>query len=1007
MTRLEKLEQNIKTLQRDLKCCKREEVICLNTATPAFTPVDPFNPTTDEVQAWVEANLTTCQQNGGTHISYFLPAYNEDTEINLEVTVDPLAETIITSFIVNGDELIVDPITVIDSDPLFVYTDELLLLFAAWLLLHPEVEATFDDTDLVNGNITITDIFSDLTITIGYTYDGDPLETTDTVLMTEAVGTCEDPLFVWVLSQDGNITRVEYFSEAFIVDRFNDNIIGTDVYNPALPLTNWTAPAAPTLGNTATVKFSDGTIVTYTYNGVTWVVDFTDEWFEERICLNTSVPALVPADPSLPTFAEVQAWAVANLTIKQRQNGTNLVWFITGDGGDCDNPDYTWTLNKGSQLVSRNQNTIITVPDYTTLRSITKYNHDVINVADWTYTGPDGNDYTTLGGVFRKTTGKTENGGTVIESADGIIWERDDEDFIRPEFFGSGLPIDRINAAINTYRNVLIGDSIDDIYIIDAPILPHDNSTLIINGTIITKSQSAITLAQNVTDNDTSITVPNGALFRAGQYVVVSDNNAAVQGGGTQTRRVGGVVKINSVVGNVLNTTPIQGSYTVAASAYIAITTNIILVEDKEGVTIRGKGILDGDWTNQVDFEGIAPNGMVSVEETRSQCGVTFFSSTNCEVYGITIKNNPLHNITGWNSDFIKVIDVTLLDAHDKNFLVFGTDSTDYYVSNLYINGSVFEDGLAFYTGPKKSFINNVHILNCPRYGLINEADSTHNVYSNIIVEGCKTGVAILGSYNSLNGLKILDSELCSLLIQDETALSPLQGITVQGLLIDTQGNLGSGVVVNSVENSSISDFNVYNIINNGYALNVNTNSRYINISNGVIKDCYRGYLTSGGALDITLTNVALINPTVTTVEDIATTRMINCAGFRDPIMFNQDIYTNQKIGIGTKDPAVSLHIVNGNAYLIGTNSTILVGDDTSTQYGGVRFNSAANSTQIFNGVTNVVTAKASGDITLNGYVEFTQIHANHGATVANGSIWLATDGLFYKKNGAGVVTLL
>jgi len=217
MTRLEKLEQNIKTLQRDLKCCKREEVICLNTATPTFAPEDILNPTTDEVQAWVEANLTTCQQNGGTHISYFQPAYNEDTEINLEVTVDPLAETIITSFIVNGDELIVDPITVIDSDPLFVYTDELSLLFAAWLLLHPEVEATFDDTDLVNGNITITDIFSDLIITIGYTYDGDPLETTDTVLMTESVGTCEDPLFVWVLSQDGNITRIDYISADPIV----------------------------------------------------------------------------------------------------------------------------------------------------------------------------------------------------------------------------------------------------------------------------------------------------------------------------------------------------------------------------------------------------------------------------------------------------------------------------------------------------------------------------------------------------------------------------------------------------------------------------------------------------------------------------------------------------------------------------------------------------------------------------------------------------------------------
>jgi len=228
MTRLEKLEQNIKTLQRDLKCCKREEVICLNTATPAFAPEDLLNPTTDEVQAWVEANLTTCQQNGGTHISYFLPAYNEDTEINLEVTVDPLAETIITSFIVNGDELIVDPITVIDFALTYVYTDELAVLFAAWLLLHPEVEATFDDTDLVNGNITITDIFSDLTVTIGYTYDGDPLETTDTVLMTEAVGTCEDPLFVWVLSQDGNITRVEYNQINYIDSFANFPAIGIE-----------------------------------------------------------------------------------------------------------------------------------------------------------------------------------------------------------------------------------------------------------------------------------------------------------------------------------------------------------------------------------------------------------------------------------------------------------------------------------------------------------------------------------------------------------------------------------------------------------------------------------------------------------------------------------------------------------------------------------------------------------------------------------------------------------
>jgi len=294
MTRLEKLEQNIKTLQRDLKCCKREEVICLNTATPAFAPEDILNPTTDEVQAWVEANLTTCQQNGGTHISYFLPAYNEDTEINLEVTVDPLAETIITSFIVNGDELIVDPITVIDSDPLFVYTDELSVLFAAWLLLHPEVEATFDDTDLVNGNITITDIFSDLTITIGYTYDGDPLETTDTVLMTEAVGTCEDPLFVWVLSQDGNITRIEYIPDPLADDMlvaktiYVDGTYGSDTTgtreNANLPfLTIAAAIAAASDGDTLHIYPGDYTtsasttkaLHIYCEDGVTWTYTST------------------------------------------------------------------------------------------------------------------------------------------------------------------------------------------------------------------------------------------------------------------------------------------------------------------------------------------------------------------------------------------------------------------------------------------------------------------------------------------------------------------------------------------------------------------------------------------------------------------------------------------------------------------------------------------------------------------------------------------------------------
>lgn len=106
------------------------------------------------------------------------------------------------------------------------------------------------------------------------------------------------------------------------------------------------------IGDTKTVQFSDGTVVDYTWDGAAWVKDIEDQWFEERICLNTALVPFTPVDLNNPLVSEVDAWATANLTIKQRQNGTKLVYFVAGDGGTCDVPDYEWTLNKGSQLVT-------------------------------------------------------------------------------------------------------------------------------------------------------------------------------------------------------------------------------------------------------------------------------------------------------------------------------------------------------------------------------------------------------------------------------------------------------------------------------------------------------------------------------------------------------------------------------------------------------------------------------------------------------------------------------
>ena len=102
-------------------------------------------------------------------------------------------------------------------------------------------------------------------------------------------------------------------------------------------------------GDTVSVQFSDGTIVDYTFNGTIWEVNFANNWAEERICLNNVDPLIVVADINNPTTAEIQAWATSNLTYEQRVNGTILTYYIDGD---CDNPDFTWVLNKGSELIT-------------------------------------------------------------------------------------------------------------------------------------------------------------------------------------------------------------------------------------------------------------------------------------------------------------------------------------------------------------------------------------------------------------------------------------------------------------------------------------------------------------------------------------------------------------------------------------------------------------------------------------------------------------------------------
>jgi hypothetical protein len=155
---------------------------------------------------------------------------------------------------------------------------------------------------------------------------------------------------------DGTVVHYTYDGVAWIVDFVEAPVVSIVHSNEtqAIPYTGTELPviAGVTVGDTTDIQFSDGTVVSYTWDGTAWIPDFQQTWAEQRICLNTAAVAFTPADLNNPLVSEVNAWATANLTIQQRENGTKLVYFVPGDGGSCDVPDYEWTLNKGSQLVT-------------------------------------------------------------------------------------------------------------------------------------------------------------------------------------------------------------------------------------------------------------------------------------------------------------------------------------------------------------------------------------------------------------------------------------------------------------------------------------------------------------------------------------------------------------------------------------------------------------------------------------------------------------------------------
>jgi hypothetical protein len=189
-----------------------EKRICLNTATPSFI-----------------TTVVTGQTDVGLYFNYDGNPFD------------------ITSFKINGNELLTSTINVYDAGSNYIYTNQLVSLFSTWMTTNG-YSGTIDDDIDGNGGV----LFNSLS---------------------------------------GGVLTFEIITD-------------------------------------------EGGAIN-TYSGI-----------------SNLITTPIPADPNNPTIAEVEAWKNANLSLLDQQNGTILTYFVPGDGGSCDVPDYTWTLNKGSELIT-------------------------------------------------------------------------------------------------------------------------------------------------------------------------------------------------------------------------------------------------------------------------------------------------------------------------------------------------------------------------------------------------------------------------------------------------------------------------------------------------------------------------------------------------------------------------------------------------------------------------------------------------------------------------------
>jgi len=328
-----------------------------------------------------------------------------------------------------------------------------------------------------------------------------------------------------------------------------------------------------------------------------------------------------------------------------------------------------------------------------------------------------------------------------------------------------------ITNALATYNSIRIGNSRSDVFLTTKEILIPSKKTVIVDGTVKIKDGTTVNIVQNVAVSGKDFYTNSVTGFNIGELVGWSDDLQDVQGGGVQTRKVGGCGYISAIdVDNKIITVDYGSKYAITASsnAKLGHYQNVFKISiSSKNIHIYGDGKIDGNMSNQLDIEGVY-NDALSMEYGGS--GLFIRQCNNVTIKGrnqLEVTNSVLHGISflggaTYQSKNIVIDKVKSHLNHDKNALFYNTDNS--IVSNYIGDDSLFEDGLIYYVLNTNAIVNNISCKNNRRGGFYANSNSNFNVTGdNIELSGNKMYDVVINSSNvTLSNVNIIGKPLVS-----------------------------------------------------------------------------------------------------------------------------------------------------------------------------------------------------------------------------------------------------